>query len=94
MARDDSRSCSGAVTLCILFQMLSQSDEKAFTKSLRILGFQMKVLTALVRDYHDYLSDSVPGIHKLLLYLNRCVFPFLCLACQSSLSHGSKCCWI
>ena len=61
--------------------MLSQGDEKAFMKSLRILGFQMKVLNALVRDFHDYLSGCVPDIHKLLLQLNRCVCTFLCLSC-------------
>ena len=65
------------IALSVLFQMLSQSDEKAFMKSLRILSFQMKVVNALVRDFRDHLGDCVPDLHRLLLYLNRCVYTFL-----------------
>ncbi|KAK7095268.1 FIGNL1-interacting regulator of recombination and mitosis-like [Littorina saxatilis] len=56
---------------------LSQGDERVFLKSLRILNFQMKVLVALVRDFHEYFNDCVSNIHKLLLRLNGVLPPNL-----------------
>lgn len=56
---------------------LSDGDDKAFTKTVRVLGFQMKVLVALLRDFIDYLGDCETSLLRLLLNLHRLLPPSL-----------------
>ncbi|GFO00680.1 hypothetical protein PoB_002718500, partial [Plakobranchus ocellatus] len=56
---------------------LSQGDDKAFSKTVRILGFQMKVLVALLRDFADYLGECEASILDLLLSLHKSLPPCL-----------------
>lgn len=42
-------------------------------KSLKILGFQMKVLVMMVKEYEGYLADCERPIYILLLQLHRWV---------------------
>ncbi|XP_076092431.1 FIGNL1-interacting regulator of recombination and mitosis-like isoform X2 [Mytilus galloprovincialis] len=55
--------------------VLSQGDEKGFQKSVKILGFQMKITVTLVREYSDYLSDCGTDVYKLLIHLQRMMPP-------------------
>jgi hypothetical protein len=54
-------------------KVLSQGDEKGFQKSVKILGFQMKITVSLVREYQDYLSDCGSDVYKVLIHLQRLV---------------------
>ncbi|KAL5011681.1 hypothetical protein ScPMuIL_010232, partial [Solemya velum] len=57
---------------------LSQGDEKAFKKSVKILGFQVKILVVLVREYtHDLDNDCEMQIYSLLLEFHKCLPPSL-----------------
>ena len=51
--------------------VLSQGDEKGFQKSVKILGFQMKITVSLVREYQDYLSDCGSDVYNVLIHLQR-----------------------
>lgn len=55
--------------------VLSQGDEKGFQKSVKILGFQMKIMVSLVREYSSYLSDCGQSVYKLLIHLKRLMPP-------------------
>ncbi|CAG5115540.1 unnamed protein product, partial [Candidula unifasciata] len=57
---------------------LSQGDDKTFSKSCKILAFQMKVLVALLRDFTDYLGNCEKNVLDLLLVLHRYLPPSLC----------------
>lgn len=52
----------------LFYQVLSQGDEKGFQKSVKILGFQMKITVTLVREYSDYLSESGSDVFKVFIY--------------------------
>lgn len=56
-----------------LLKVLSQGDEKGFQKSVKILGFQMKITVSLVREYQDYLSDCGSDVYIVLIHLQRLV---------------------
>ncbi|GFR59658.1 chromosome 1 open reading frame 112 [Elysia marginata] len=70
---------------CYLFQLSPQADtntlcdgdDKAFSKTVRILGFQMKVVVALLRDFCDYLGECEHSLLGLLLCLHRFLPPSL-----------------
>jgi len=42
------------------------------SRLVKILGFEMKVLVALVTDYVDSLGDSVGVIYQLAVSIQRC----------------------
>ncbi|BFZ20789.1 hypothetical protein BsWGS_23828 [Bradybaena similaris] len=56
---------------------LSQGDDKAFSKSCKILAFQMKVVLVLLRDFSDYLGNCERNVLDLLLFLHRYMPPSL-----------------
>lgn len=58
-------------------RVLSQEDEKGFQKSLKILGFQMKILVMLVREFSDLLDRCEQQVYNLLLTLHRLLPPSL-----------------
>uniref|UniRef100_A0A8W8LMT6 Uncharacterized protein n=1 Tax=Magallana gigas TaxID=29159 RepID=A0A8W8LMT6_MAGGI len=58
-------------------RVLSQGDEKGFQKSLKILGFQMKILVMLVREFSDLLDRCEQQVYNLLLTLHRLLPPSL-----------------
>uniref|UniRef100_A0A2C9M4B7 Uncharacterized protein n=1 Tax=Biomphalaria glabrata TaxID=6526 RepID=A0A2C9M4B7_BIOGL len=49
--------CGGTQT-----ESLSQGDDKTFDKLVKVLGFQMKVMVALLRDYSKYLDNCEKNI--------------------------------
>jgi hypothetical protein len=51
--------------------VLSQGDEKGFQKSLKILGFQMKILVMLVREFADVIHSCEEQIYSLLIIFVR-----------------------
>ena len=53
------------------FCHLLQWDEKTFTKTIKVLGFQMKVLVAIVKEYECMLSECIGGIVSLILTVQR-----------------------
>ncbi|XP_046577979.1 LOW QUALITY PROTEIN: uncharacterized protein C1orf112-like [Haliotis rubra] len=55
----------------------SQGDEKAFVKSLKILGFQVKILVILVKDFRDYLGQCEKEVFELVLSIHRLLPPSL-----------------
>ncbi|XP_062573041.1 FIGNL1-interacting regulator of recombination and mitosis-like isoform X1 [Saccostrea cucullata] len=57
--------------------VLSQGDEKGFQKSLKILGFQMKILVMLVREFSDIIHGCEEPVYGLLLTLMRLLPPSL-----------------
>ncbi|XP_061164185.1 FIGNL1-interacting regulator of recombination and mitosis-like isoform X2 [Saccostrea echinata] len=57
--------------------VLSQGDEKGFQKSLKILGFQMKILVMLVREFSDVVHGCEELVYSLLLTLMRLLPPSL-----------------
>ncbi|KAH9499660.1 hypothetical protein Btru_074360 [Bulinus truncatus] len=57
---------------------MSQGDEKAFNKLIKVLGFQMKVMVALLRDFSNYLGHCERNILNLLLCFHRLLPPSLC----------------
>ncbi|XP_035824829.1 uncharacterized protein C1orf112 homolog [Aplysia californica] len=56
---------------------LSQGDDKAFSKAVKIVSFQMKVLVALLRDFALYLGSCEEEVLSLLIFLLRCLPPSL-----------------
>ena len=48
-----------------------QEEEKLFRKNVKILGFQMKVLVTLVKEFKDYLGSCVPQLVDLILTVQR-----------------------
>ncbi|XP_071096600.1 FIGNL1-interacting regulator of recombination and mitosis-like [Haliotis cracherodii] len=55
----------------------SQGDEKAFVKSLKILGFQVKILVILIKDFRDYLGQCEKEVFELILNIHRLLPPSL-----------------
>ncbi|XP_069136724.1 FIGNL1-interacting regulator of recombination and mitosis-like [Argopecten irradians] len=55
--------------------VLSQGDERGFQKSVKIVGFQMKVLVMMVRDYIHSLNEAATAIYRLILHLFRYMPP-------------------
>ncbi|XP_048778622.2 uncharacterized protein C1orf112-like isoform X2 [Ostrea edulis] len=66
--------------------ILSQGDEKGFQKSLKILGFQMKILVMLVREFADVIHDCEEQIYSVLITFLRLLPPSLS-AQQMDLKH-------
>ena len=60
--------------VCMLILLPQPADEKAFTKQVKVLGFHMKVLLALVKEYDDYLLTSTSAIYRLILTIQRYIF--------------------
>ncbi|KAK3588511.1 hypothetical protein CHS0354_022985 [Potamilus streckersoni] len=58
-------------------QMFSQGDEKTFQKSVKVLGFQMKIIIKLVQDFIDYLSDCEEQLFQLLIFIQKNMPPSL-----------------
>lgn len=54
-----------------------QTNEKSFQKSVKICGFQMKVLVSLVKEYDAYLGDCSQCVLNLLLHLQSLAPPSL-----------------
>ena len=40
-----------------LFQSLSQDDSAAFQESVKVLGYQMRIMMSLIEAFVDYISD-------------------------------------
>ncbi|XP_033731188.1 uncharacterized protein C1orf112 homolog [Pecten maximus] len=57
--------------------VLSQGDERGFQKSVKIVGFQMKVLVMMTRDYVHSLCEASSAIYRLILHMFRYVRPNL-----------------
>lgn len=57
--------------------VLSQGDEKGFQKSLKILGFQMKILIMLVREFSDLIHRCEEQVYSLILTVHRLLPPSL-----------------
>ncbi|KAK2142952.1 hypothetical protein LSH36_892g00000 [Paralvinella palmiformis] len=55
----------------------NQSDEKTFTKTIKVLGFQMKVLVAIVKEYECVLADCIADIISLMLNIQSTLPPSL-----------------
>ena len=47
--------------------MQLQGDEKSFKKSVKILGFYMKILVVFVKDYKEVFEDCVTDLFNLML---------------------------
>ncbi|XP_064649424.1 FIGNL1-interacting regulator of recombination and mitosis-like [Lineus longissimus] len=58
-------------------EMISTGDEKSFMKSVKILGFQVKILMVLVKELLDLLGESARALYSLLLHVHRYVPPSL-----------------
>ncbi|KAL3870196.1 hypothetical protein ACJMK2_038277, partial [Sinanodonta woodiana] len=67
-------------------QVFSQGDEKTFQKSVKVLGFQMKIIVKLVQDFIDYLSDCEKQLFDLLVFIQKNMPPSLC-APKISVTH-------
>ncbi|CAH1785660.1 unnamed protein product [Owenia fusiformis] len=58
-------------------QVIFSGDEKAYMKGMKILGFQMKVLVMLVKEYDGYLGDCYQQLYHLILTMIRWLPPSL-----------------
>ncbi|CAL1545597.1 unnamed protein product [Lymnaea stagnalis] len=67
--------------------LLSQGDDKAFNKLVKILGFQMKVMVALLRDFSAYLDNCEDNILELLMCFLRYLPPSVY---SKSISNGQE----
>ena len=47
------------------FQSLSQGDSAAFQKSVKVLGYQMRIMMSLIEAFVDYISDWELHVVKL-----------------------------
>ncbi|XP_013395632.1 uncharacterized protein C1orf112 homolog [Lingula anatina] len=56
---------------------ISCGDPKAFSKSVKVAGFQMKVLVTLVKEFEGYLGNCVRELYQLLQELHRHMPPSL-----------------
>ena len=54
-----------------LFQSLSQGDSAAFQKSVKVLGYQMRIMMSLIEAFVDYISDCEFHVAKLLILLQK-----------------------
>jgi hypothetical protein len=50
-----------------------QNGNEAQNRSIKVLGFQMKVLVALVSDYIDSVAACLGCVFQLILCINRYV---------------------
>ncbi|XP_022322195.2 FIGNL1-interacting regulator of recombination and mitosis-like isoform X2 [Crassostrea virginica] len=57
--------------------VMSQGDEKGFQKSLKILGFQMKILVMLVRDFREFVDRCEDQVYTLIVMFHRLLPPSL-----------------
>ncbi|KAI0215038.1 hypothetical protein LSAT2_032940 [Lamellibrachia satsuma] len=57
-----------------------KEEEKLFRKNVKILGFQMKVLVTLVKEFTDYLGNCVPQLVILILTVQSRIPPSLLAA--------------
>ena len=58
------------VTLC--FQgMEDRDEEKLISKNVKVIGFQMKVLVSIVKEFPDCLGSCIPQLVVLILTLQR-----------------------
>ncbi|XP_041369472.1 uncharacterized protein C1orf112 homolog [Gigantopelta aegis] len=55
----------------------SQGDEKAFKKSVKILGFYMKILVVFVKDYKEFSGVCVTEVFNLMLDILKMLPPCL-----------------
>lgn len=61
--------------------VLSQGDEKGFQKSVKILGFQMKIMVSLVRDYVHTINGCEKNIYATLIQIHKSLPPNLFAPC-------------
>ncbi|KAL8566541.1 hypothetical protein ACOMHN_009755 [Nucella lapillus] len=50
---------------------LCEGEEKVQQKAVRIVGFQLKVLVAFVRDFHPHLTGCLISLRRIMLAGNR-----------------------
>lgn len=55
----------------------SQADESRLGKLIKIIGFQMRVLVTLTKEYSGYLGDSIGTIYQLILQIRSFLPPSL-----------------
>lgn len=54
-----------------MLQSLSQGDSAAFQKSVKVLGYQMRIMISLIDTFVDYISECEGHVVKLLMVLQR-----------------------
>ena len=67
----------------LVFQSLSQGDSAAFQKSVKVLGYQMRIMMSLIEAFVDYISDCELHVVKHFYfshYLKVIVQPFRSLS--------------
>ena len=57
--------------LLVIFQSLSQGDSAAFQKSVKVLGYQMRIMMSLIDSFVDYIIECETHVVKLLIVLQR-----------------------
>jgi len=55
----------------IVFQSLSQGDNAAFQKSLKVVSYQLRVVISLLDNYADQLSSCIPCLVQLVIKISR-----------------------
>jgi len=55
--------------LCLV--LCIQGTAEGQNRLVKIIGFEMKVLVALVTDYVDWLGDCVDALYRLTIYMFR-----------------------
>lgn len=71
---DVSGKCEYLIIDISVILLQTEGDERGFQKSVKIVGFQMKVLVMMTRDYVHGLRDAHSAIYRLILYLLRSVY--------------------
>ena len=51
--------------------MEDRDEEKLINKNVKIIGFQMKVLVSIVKEFTDCLGNCIPQLVVLILTLQR-----------------------
>ena len=62
-------SYSGVMML--FFCLFMQADTELMSRSVKVLGFEMKILISLVTDYSDQIGDCTQNIYNLILLIQR-----------------------
>jgi hypothetical protein len=62
--------------------VLVTGDEKSYMKSVKVLGFQVKILMVLVKELFDRLGESPRELYSLLLLVHRLVNPYSGTLCE------------
>ena len=57
--------CELHVVKHFFFQSLSQGDSAAFQKTVKVLGYQMRIMMSLIEAFVDYISDCEFHVVKL-----------------------------